>query len=123
MGVVPGAVIRRGALVLGGAAHLPGMNSDLRNLRLRATRRDEPDLARLVTWVLGTAEARHRAWVNGESDPYGLGLPDGIGPESSGRLGGSGKFPGPSAPEDSRSARHHGGGHFPPPSPSSSSTR
>ncbi len=93
------------------------MNSDARNLRLRVTRQDEPDLAKLVEWVLGIAEARHRAWANGETDPYGLALPDGIGPESSGHLDGSGKFPGPSAHEDSRSARHHGGGHFPPPSP------
>lgn len=99
------------------------MNADARDLRLRVTRRDEPDMRRLVAWVLGIAEARHRAWVNGEPDLYDLGLPDGIGPESSGRLDGSGKFPGPSAHEDSRSARHDGGGHFPPPSPDSTSTR
>ena len=66
------------------------MNSDARNLRLRVTRRDEPDQARLVTWVLGIAEARHHAWINGDPDPYGLVLPDGIGPASSGRLDGSG---------------------------------
>ncbi len=117
------AVIRLGGRVLGSAAHLPGMNSDARNLRLRVTRRDEPDLARLVEWVLGIAEARHRAWVNGEPDPYGLALPDGIGPESSRSPDGSGKFPGPSAPEGDRTPRHHGGGHFPPPSSDATSTR
>ena len=73
------------------------MNSDSRNLRLRVTRRDEPDRARLVEWVLGIAEARHRAWVNGKPDPYGLALPDSIGPESSAHLDGPGEFPGPSA--------------------------
>lgn len=99
------------------------MNSDARNLRLRVTRREEPDLGRLVEWVLGIAEARHRAWANGEPDPYGLALPDGIGPESSGRLDGSGKFPGPSAQEGDRSAPQHGDEHFPPPSPDATSTR
>ena len=53
------------------------MNSDARNLRLCVTRRDEPDMRRLVAWVLGIADTRHRAWVNGEPDPYGLALPDG----------------------------------------------
>lgn len=98
------------------------MNSDARNLRLRVTWRDEPDLARLIEWVLGIAAARHRAWINNEPDPYGLRPPDGIGPESSGRLDGSGKPRGPSAREGSRSARHRGGGHFPPPSPDAAST-
>lgn len=93
------------------------MNSDARNLRLHVTRREEPDLGRLVAWVLEIAETRHRAWISGEPDPYGLALPDGIGPESSGHLDGSGKFPGPSAHEGGLSARHHGGGHFPRPSP------
>jgi len=57
------------------------MNSDARNVRLRVTRRGEPDLARLVEWVLGIAEERHRFWVAGEPDPYGLALPDGIATE------------------------------------------
>ena len=51
------------------------MNGDARNLRLRVTRRDEPDLDRLVELVLNIAEARHRAYLNGEPDPYGLSLP------------------------------------------------
>lgn len=99
------------------------MDSDARNLRLRVTRRDEPDLARLIEWVLGIAEVRHRTWANGEPDPYGLALPDGIGPESSDPIDGSGKFPGPSAPEGSRSAGHDVGGHFPPPSPGATPPR
>ena len=56
--------------------HLSGMRGDERNLRLRVTRREEPDLGKLIEWVLGIAEARHRAWVNGEPDPYGLPPPE-----------------------------------------------
>lgn len=56
--------------------HLPGMRGDERNLRLRVTRREEPDLGTLIEWVLGIAEARHRAWVNGEPDPYGFPPPE-----------------------------------------------
>lgn len=56
--------------------HLSGMGSDDRSLRLRVTRRDEPDLGKLMEWVLGIAEARHREWANGEADPYGLPPPD-----------------------------------------------
>lgn len=56
--------------------HLSGMRNYERNLRLRVTRREEPDLGKLIEWVLGIAEARHRAWVNGEPDPYGLPPPE-----------------------------------------------
>ena len=56
--------------------HLSAMRGDDRNLRLRVTRRDEPDLGKLIEWVLGMAEARHRAWVNGDPDHYGLPPPD-----------------------------------------------
>lgn len=59
-------------------AHLSGMNGDARNLRLRVTRRVDPDVDRLVEWVLNIAEARHRAYVNGEPDPYGLPLPESV---------------------------------------------
>ena len=62
------------------------------------TRRDGPDRAKLIEWVLGIAEARHRAWINGEPDPYGLSLPVGIEPLILGGAHGAGKFPGPSAP-------------------------
>jgi hypothetical protein len=59
-------------------AHLSGMNGDARDLRLRVTRRDDPDVDRLVEWVLTIAEARHGAYVNGEPDPYGLPLPESV---------------------------------------------
>lgn len=52
------------------------MRGDERNLRLRVTRRHEPDLGKLIEWVLGIAEARYRAWVSGDPDPYGLPPPD-----------------------------------------------
>lgn len=52
------------------------MRHDARNLQLRVTRRDEPDLDRLVEWVLKIAEARHRAYLDGDPDPYGLPPPD-----------------------------------------------
>lgn len=58
--------------------HLSFMAGETRNLRLRVTRRDEPDLGKLIEWVLGVADARHRAWVAGEPDPYGLPPPDGL---------------------------------------------
>ena len=54
------------------------MRSDDRNLRLQVTRREKPDLGKLIEWVLGIAEARHRAWVNGDPDPYGLPPPDDV---------------------------------------------
>ena len=60
----------------GSAAHLPGMRTEDRRLRLRMTRRDEPDLGKLIEWVLNIAEARHRAWLDGEPDPYGLPVPE-----------------------------------------------
>lgn len=53
-------------------ARLLGINSYARNLRLRVTRREEPNVDRLVEWVLNIAEARHRAHLNGDPDPYGL---------------------------------------------------
>jgi len=52
------------------------MNGDARNPRLRVTRRAQPDVDRLVEWVLNIAEARHRSWLNGDPDPYGLVPPD-----------------------------------------------
>ncbi len=58
--------------------HLSGMRGDEKNLRLRGTLREEPDLAKLIEWVLGIAEVRHRAWVNGDPDPYGLPPPESL---------------------------------------------
>ena len=54
------------------------MNSDARSLWLRVTRRGKPDLAKLIEWVLNIAETRHRAWLNGEPDPYGLPVPESL---------------------------------------------
>ena len=62
--------------IVRGPVHLSVMRGEDRSLRLRVTRRDEPDLGKLIEWVLGIAEARHRAWVNGEPDPFGLPPPD-----------------------------------------------
>lgn len=56
--------------------HLSVMRADDLNLRLRVALREEADLGKLIEWVLGIAEARHRAWVSGEPDPYGLPPPD-----------------------------------------------
>lgn len=56
------------------------MGDETRDLRLVVTRRDQPDMARLVEWVLNIAEARHRAWVNGQPDPYAFPLPDDLPP-------------------------------------------
>lgn len=81
------------------------MRTEDRRLRLRVTRRDEPDLAKLIEWVLGIAEARHRAWINGEPDPYGLPLPVGIEPLTLGGADGAGKFPGPSVSPERRAIR------------------
>lgn len=64
--------------IVRGPVHLFGMRSDERNLKLRATLREEPDLAKLIEWVLGIADARHRAWVNGDLDPYGRPPPEGL---------------------------------------------
>jgi hypothetical protein len=58
------------------------MNGDARNLQLRVTRREQPDMDRLVEWVLNIAEARHRAWLNGDPDPYGLPPPESVQPRS-----------------------------------------
>ena len=56
--------------------HLSAMRGDERNLRLRVTRREEPDPAKLIEWVLSITAARHRAWLNCDPDPYGLLPPD-----------------------------------------------
>ena len=81
------------------------MRTEDRRARLRATRRDEPDRDKLIEWVLSIADARHRAWVNGEPDPYGLPPPEGIRAEQPGRLDGGAKSapPSPSSREDQQS--------------------
>ena len=47
-------------------------------------RREEPDVDRLVELVLNMAESRHRAYVNGEPDPYGLSPPASAPPHGGG---------------------------------------
>lgn len=48
------------------------MEDATKNLKIVVTRRDQPDITKLVQWVLNIAEARHRAWANGQPDPYAL---------------------------------------------------
>ncbi len=52
------------------------MERSERDLRLRVTQREHPDLGKLIEWVLNIGEARHQAWQRGEPDSYGLPLPD-----------------------------------------------
>ena len=59
----------------------PGARSDPQ-LRLRVVRRTEPDVRRLVEWVLNMTQARYNAHRAGEPDPYDLPAPDGLGPVS-----------------------------------------
>ncbi|CCH76149.1 hypothetical protein BN12_110005 [Nostocoides japonicum T1-X7] len=59
-----------------------GSRNDPGRLRLRVTRRAEPDVHKLVDWVLNIAQARYDAHRAGEPDPYGLPTPDGLGPAS-----------------------------------------
>ena len=54
------------------------MRTEDRRLRLRVTRTHAPDLGKLIEWVLSIAETRHRAWLNGEPDPYGLPVPESV---------------------------------------------
>lgn len=44
------------------------------------TRRSEPDVGKLIEWVLGITEARHRAWRAGAPDPFNLPLPEDLSP-------------------------------------------
>lgn len=54
------------------------MGTEDQRLRLRVTRQHEPDLGKLIEWVLSIAETRRRAWLNGEPDPYGLPVPESV---------------------------------------------
>ena len=62
-----------------------GMGSDPGRLRLRVTRRVEPDVRKLVEWVLNITQARYDAHRDGRPDPYDLPTPDGLGPVSAAR--------------------------------------
>ena len=61
------------------------MAGDAEDLRLRVTRRAEHDVDRLMEWVLNIAEARYRAYLAGEPDPYGLPLPESLGEQEDGK--------------------------------------
>lgn len=56
--------------------------NDEPQLRLQAVRRAEPDVGKLVEWVLNITQARYDAHLAGEPDPYDLPAPDGLGPVS-----------------------------------------
>lgn len=70
----------------GRGARGTGTGNDEPQLRLRAMRRAEPDVRKLVEWVLNIAQARYDAHLAGEPDPYDLPpTPDGLGPVSDAR--------------------------------------
>jgi hypothetical protein len=52
-----------------------GVRGDPGQLRLRTIRRAEPDIGKLVEWVLNIAQARWEACRTGDPDPYGLPMP------------------------------------------------
>lgn len=66
----------RGALEPSAGSNDPGQ------LRLRVVRRAEPDVRRLVEWVLNMAQARYDAHLAGEPDPYDLPPPDELAADS-----------------------------------------
>ncbi len=53
----------------------PGSGSDPGQLRLRMIRRAEPDVSKLVHWVLSIPQTRYDAYRDGQPDPYGLPVP------------------------------------------------
>ena len=62
-----------------GGALGTGKGNDQPQLRLLAERREEPDMRKLVEWVLNIAQARYDAHRAGEPDPYDLPAPDELG--------------------------------------------
>ncbi len=71
---------RRSRAARGWGAHSSGSGSgsDPRQLRLRTIRRSEPDVGKLVEWVLNITQARYDAYRNGQPDPYGLPAPQNL---------------------------------------------
>ena len=57
-------------------------------LRLRAIRRAEPDVAKLVQWVLNITQTRYDAYLDGAPDPFGLPIPGNLSlmPDARGRV-------------------------------------
>lgn len=53
----------------------PGSGSDPGQLRLRVIHRAEPDVGKLVQWVLNITQTRYDAYQDGQPDPYGLPVP------------------------------------------------
>lgn len=47
-------------------------------LRLRTIRRTEPDVRKLVEWVLNITQIRYDAYRAGDPDPYGLPSPENL---------------------------------------------
>ncbi|SHI49436.1 hypothetical protein SAMN02745244_00471 [Tessaracoccus bendigoensis DSM 12906] len=47
-------------------------------LRLRTIRRAEPDVGKLVEWVLNITQTRYDAYRDGQPDPYGLPSPENL---------------------------------------------
>lgn len=66
---------RRSRAAQGQAALGAGSGSDPGQLRLRTFRRAEPDMGKLVEWVLNVTQARYDAYRDGRPDPYGLPSP------------------------------------------------
>ena len=64
----------QGRVALGARAGA-GAKDDPGQLRLRTIRRAEPDMSKLVEWVLNITQARWDAYRAGEPDPYGLPMP------------------------------------------------
>lgn len=60
----------QGRVVLGARS-----GSDPGQLRLRTIRRAEPDMGKLVEWVLNITQARWETYRAGQPDPYGLPMP------------------------------------------------
>ncbi len=52
-----------------------GTKDDPGQLRLRAIRRPEPDVGKLVEWVLNITQTRYDAYRDGQPDPYDLPIP------------------------------------------------
>ena len=52
--------------------------NDEPQLRLQAVRRAEPDVGKLVEWVLNITQSRYDAYRAGDPDPYGLPAPENL---------------------------------------------
>lgn len=55
-----------------------GVRDDPGTMRVRVSRRAEPEVSRLVEWVLNITQARYDAHGDGEPDPYDLLIPESL---------------------------------------------